>query len=64
MCDSVCADLFSSLVKRDSAIADVILFNPPYVPTSSMEFNEAASSISAAWAGGILGREVIIQTFN
>lgn len=42
-------------------LIDVLIFNPPYVPTASEELTEAERSrdISAAWAGGLRGREVI-----
>lgn len=39
------------------AAADVIVFNPPYVPTSDEEVEE--SDIARAWAGGERGRRVI-----
>ena len=49
---------------RDNTV-DVVLFNPPYVPTSSAEMLAAQSSalsatdeLPAAWCGGIAGREV------
>mmetsp|Transcript_22540 Transcript_22540/g.48674 ORF Transcript_22540/g.48674 Transcript_22540/m.48674 type:complete len:246 (-) Transcript_22540:528-1265(-) len=40
---------------------DVLVFNPPYVPTSMDELVEAEQShdISAAWAGGPRGRLVL-----
>eukprot|EP00322_Chrysochromulina_rotalis_P015471 CAMPEP_0115872764 /NCGR_PEP_ID=MMETSP0287-20121206/23606_1 /TAXON_ID=412157 /ORGANISM="Chrysochromulina rotalis, Strain UIO044" /LENGTH=223 /DNA_ID=CAMNT_0003327719 /DNA_START=76 /DNA_END=744 /DNA_ORIENTATION=- len=40
---------------------DVLVFNPPYVPTSEEELAEAiaSSDISAAWAGGPRGRLVL-----
>ena len=44
---------------------DLLLFNPPYVPTSTEEMLEAQSGalsakdeLPAAWAGGIAGREI------
>lgn len=39
---------------------DIILFNPPYVPTESEEVLSAQSdrSISGSWAGGTDGMEV------
>jgi release factor glutamine methyltransferase len=40
---------------------DVLVFNPPYVPTSAEELDEAVvrRDISAAWAGGPRGRLVL-----
>ncbi|BHF58917.1 HemK methyltransferase member 2 [Sparganum proliferum] len=44
---------------RTPGVADIILFNPPYVPTSVSEVRNAGCSVTAAWAGGIKGRQVI-----
>jgi release factor glutamine methyltransferase len=55
---TVQADLLSAF--RPGSI-DVLIFNPPYVPTPDEELAEAerTANISAAWAGGDRGRRVI-----
>ncbi|VDM02634.1 unnamed protein product [Schistocephalus solidus] len=57
--DSVCGNLLSTFSDRAPGIADIILFNPPYVPTSVSEVKNAGCLATAAWAGGIKGRQVI-----
>ncbi|KAJ1530833.1 hypothetical protein ONE63_005679 [Megalurothrips usitatus] len=49
-----------SMIRMDTII-DLLLFNPPYVVTSSEELNqpdEDGSYLHLAWAGGLKGREV------
>lgn len=48
------ADLMKNI--RPNSV-DILIFNPPYVVTESLEIK--SSKISRAWAGGIKGREVI-----
>ena len=52
----VCGDLGLGLSGLFNKV-DLLIFNPPYVPTKSEEI--ASSGIEASWAGGIDGREVI-----
>lgn len=59
-----------SLVRGDlttwirPATVDVVIFNPPYVPTEGDEMERALRDrdIAASWAGGERGREVIDQS--
>jgi len=56
-------DLLNCLEKRLKGKIDVLLFNPPYVPTSEEEFQTSLSIsektiLSATWSGGINGMEV------
>ncbi|KAF4315755.1 hypothetical protein BBO99_00009159 [Phytophthora kernoviae] len=55
--DIVRTDLLSCYEPRIQGTIDVLLFNPPYVPTPSEEVGSIG--IEAAWAGGLHGREVI-----
>lgn len=52
----VCTDLVSGLERAKGKI-DVLLFNPPYVPTEDEEVG--SKGIEAAWAGGVDGRRVL-----
>mmetsp|Transcript_5651 Transcript_5651/g.9859 ORF Transcript_5651/g.9859 Transcript_5651/m.9859 type:complete len:224 (+) Transcript_5651:80-751(+) len=38
---------------------DLLLFNPPYVPTPDEELAGAGTTVTSAWAGGHAGRRVI-----
>lgn len=53
----VVADLVSGLEKRLGGVVDVLVFNPPYVPTPENEVG--VEGIASAWAGGDRGRTVI-----
>eukprot|EP00743_Colponemidia_sp_Colp-15_P010877 GILK01012045.1.p1 GENE.GILK01012045.1~~GILK01012045.1.p1 ORF type:complete len:216 (-),score=24.85 GILK01012045.1:226-873(-) len=55
--EMVLSDLFSAFLPRLQQSVDILLMNPPYVPTPSEEVG--SKDIAAAWAGGIDGREVI-----
>lgn len=57
--DVIRADLFQAFTPTTAF--DIILFNPPYVPTDDDELSRALNThdISASWAGGSSGRYVI-----
>ena len=55
--DAVHCDLGAPLLQRLARCVDVLLFNPPYVPTPDEEVG--GPGIEAAWAGGEDGRVVI-----
>jgi len=58
--DVLNADLASLLVQRLKHRVDILLFNPPYVPTSQDEATYAQDSkgLVGSWAGGQNGMEV------
>ncbi|VVC04341.1 putative S-adenosylmethionine-dependent methyltransferase [Candidatus Burarchaeum australiense] len=53
-CEFLEGDLFNEL---DDSQFDLIIFNPPYLPTGEGE--KVAGAIDAAWNGGEGGREII-----
>lgn len=60
--DVVACDLVSSTGGRLHGAVDLLLFNPPYVPTPDDDVwrgGGGSGDLSAAWAGGADGRVVI-----
>ncbi|EFO26376.1 methylase [Loa loa] len=57
--EAVQCDLLSALNHRLCGLVDVLLFNPPYVPTEQ----EATSDSVRCWAGGPTGRGAIDRLF-
>ncbi|XP_010552301.1 PREDICTED: hemK methyltransferase family member 2 [Tarenaya hassleriana] len=53
----ICTDIASGLEKRLAGSVDVMVVNPPYVPTPEDEVGWGG--IASAWAGGENGRTVI-----
>jgi len=57
--DVVLCDLAGPLLKRLRRTVDVLVFNPPYVPTPADEVDDGTGTLNAAWAGGPRGRVVV-----
>lgn len=55
--DLINTDIASGLEKRLAGLVDVMVVNPPYVPTPEDEVGR--EGIASAWAGGENGRAVI-----
>ncbi|KAL7495960.1 hypothetical protein ACHAWT_004281 [Skeletonema menzelii] len=55
--EAIQCDLASQLLDQLAGKVDVLIFNPPYVPTPDEEVG--SSGIEASWAGGSNGRVVI-----
>jgi release factor glutamine methyltransferase len=52
-------NLAESLVDRLEHSVDLLLFNPPYVPTDQNETIQGGEQLQRSWAGGKDGREVL-----
>ncbi|TVU27103.1 hypothetical protein EJB05_29682 [Eragrostis curvula] len=55
--DVIATDIVSGLEKRLAGMVDVVVVNPPYVPTPEEEIG--CKGIASSWAGGLNGRQVI-----
>jgi release factor glutamine methyltransferase len=55
--EAIQCDLLSALLPRLKHAVDILIFNPPYVPTPDDEVG--STGIEASWAGGVKGRRVI-----
>ncbi|OEL25020.1 HemK methyltransferase family member 2 [Dichanthelium oligosanthes] len=55
--DVIVTDIVSGLEKRLAGMVDVVVINPPYVPTPEEEIG--CKGIASSWAGGLNGRQVI-----
>ena len=53
------ANLADNVLTRLAGQVDVLLFNPPYVPSDESEMQ--GRDLSRAWAGGVDGRQVLDQ---
>jgi release factor glutamine methyltransferase len=55
--DPAVASLASPLLRRLRRSVDVLIFNPPYVPTEAEEAENAQAicGIAGSWAGGLFG---------
>lgn len=52
-------NLAQSLVDRLEHSVDLLIFNPPYVPTDTQEkVDESSTNLQLAWAGGSQGRDL------
>ncbi|CAD6580513.1 MAG: S-adenosylmethionine-dependent methyltransferase [Tremellales sp. Tagirdzhanova-0007] len=56
----VLTDLLGPLSRRVRGAVDLLVINPPYVPTSKQELfsSQAARNVGGAWAGGDAGMEL------
>lgn len=60
MIECIKTDLLSAVQNRIRNKIDILLFNPPYVPSEHTNIStNLVTGIDAAWAGGLRGREVL-----
>jgi release factor glutamine methyltransferase len=59
--ESICTRFLNGIEQRCAGQIDLLLFNPPYVPTTIEEANESQlkGEVSAAWAGGENGTHTL-----
>ncbi|EPQ27702.1 uncharacterized protein PFL1_04840 [Pseudozyma flocculosa PF-1] len=64
--EAVRTSLVSSLYPRLRNSVDVLLFNPPYVPTVEEEeaMAQSQADLSGAWAGGATGTRLVDQLID
>ncbi|CAO1628759.1 unnamed protein product [Sympodiomycopsis kandeliae] len=64
--EPIVASLLSPLITRSKGRIDLLLFNPPYVPTTEQEEKDAQADadIQGSWAGGSLGINLIEKLFT
>jgi len=62
----ILASLTDTLSARLTHAVDVLVFNPPYVPTDEPELTHAQdrSGIEGSWAGGAYGMQVTERLFE
>ena len=60
---AVNCDLVLPLLTRLQNNVDVLIFNPPYVPTIDTELDKSGNPINLSWAGGLRGRVVMDRLF-
>jgi len=63
--DFVRTDLLLGLEIRCAGLIDLVVFNPPYVPTDECELAESMrlKGVASAWSGGADGVEVVSRLF-
>lgn len=57
-------NLAQSLIDRLKNSVNLMIFNPPYVPTDKDEDLAASRQLQYSWAGGVKGRELVNQFLN